>query len=65
MVRAICGVLADIARSKASVDRVDKLLETGDRELLAPKAPARGLTLVRVHYEGDAATRGGGDAGKE
>jgi tRNA pseudouridine38-40 synthase len=65
MVRAICGVLADIARGKAPVDRVEKLLENGDRDLLAPKAPARGLTLVRVHYEGDAATRGGGDAGKD
>jgi tRNA pseudouridine38-40 synthase len=56
MVRAICGVLADIARSKAPVDRIAKLLETGDRDLLAPKAPARGLTLVRVHYETDGVT---------
>jgi tRNA pseudouridine38-40 synthase len=61
MVRAICGVLADIARSKASVDRVDKLLETGDRDLLAPKAPARGLTLVRVSYEGEGESGGVGE----
>jgi tRNA pseudouridine38-40 synthase len=61
MVRAICGVLADIARGKAPVDRVEKLLETGDRDLLAPKAPARGLTLVRVFYEGEG---GSGRAGE-
>lgn len=51
MVRSICGVLADVGRGKAPPLRVAELLETGDRRLLAPKAPARGLTLVRVHYE--------------
>ena len=51
MVRTICGVLADIGRGKAPADRLAKLLETSDRSLLAPKAPACGLTLVRVHYE--------------
>jgi tRNA pseudouridine38-40 synthase len=50
MVRAICGVLADIARGKVASERLARLLETQDRRLLAPKAPARGLTLVRVHY---------------
>jgi len=56
MVRAICGVLADVARGKAPADRVAELLATGDRRLLAPKAAARGLTLVRVHYETDGET---------
>jgi tRNA pseudouridine38-40 synthase len=51
MVRAICGVLADVARAKASSERIAELLSTGDRRLLAPKAPACGLTLLRVHYE--------------
>jgi tRNA pseudouridine38-40 synthase len=50
MIRSICGVLADMARGKAPPDRMARLLETGDRRLLAPKAPALGLTLVRVHY---------------
>jgi hypothetical protein len=27
-----------------------EILETGDRSLLAQKAPAKGLTLVRVEY---------------
>jgi tRNA pseudouridine38-40 synthase len=51
MVRAICGVLADVARGAAPVGRVAELLATGDRGLLRQKAPARGLTLRRVHYE--------------
>ena len=50
MVRSICGVLADVARGKAGVDRIAKLLETGDRSLLRPKAAACGLTLARVSY---------------
>jgi tRNA pseudouridine38-40 synthase len=50
MVRSICGVLADAARGRLPADRALRLLETGDRSLLAPKAPARGLTLVRVRY---------------
>lgn len=53
MVRSICGVLAHVARGKAPVDRLEELLATGDRRLLAPKALAKGLTLLRVAY-GDA-----------
>ena len=52
MVRAICGVLADIGRGKAPPDRIAALLASRDRSLLRPKAPARGLTLVRVEYRG-------------
>jgi tRNA pseudouridine38-40 synthase len=51
MVRSICGVLADVARGKAPADRIHELLKTGDRRLLSTKAPACGLTLLRVHYE--------------
>ena len=50
MVRSICGVLADVGRGRFPPDRVRDLLETGDRALLSPKAPAKGLTLVKVHY---------------
>ena len=55
MARSICGLLADVGRGKAPPDRAAELLRTGDRRRLAPKAPARGLTLVRVcyHEEGD------------
>jgi tRNA pseudouridine38-40 synthase len=51
MVRSICGLLADVGRGKVPPGRVRELLETGDRNLLSPKAPARGLTLVHVRYE--------------
>ena len=50
MVRSIAGVLADAARGKAPPSRGQELLRTGDRRLLSPKAPAKGLTLVRVGY---------------
>ena len=50
MIRSICGVLAAIARGKAPPDRIAELLETGNRRLLFSKAPALGLTLLRVHY---------------
>jgi tRNA pseudouridine38-40 synthase len=50
MVRSICGVLADVARGRVPPERIRELLETGDRRLLSQKAPARGLTLLRVHY---------------
>ena len=56
MVRSICGVLAHVGRGRAPVTRIAELLETGDRGLLAPKAPACGLTLVRVHYPGEPAS---------
>ncbi|MEP6768181.1 MAG: tRNA pseudouridine(38-40) synthase TruA [Acidobacteriota bacterium] len=61
MVRSICGVLAHVARGKAPPGRIAELIETGDRALLAPKAPARGLTLTRVHYGDD----GGRESGAE
>lgn len=50
MVRSICGVLADVARGRVPASRLSDLLESGDRRLLRQKAPACGLTLVRVHY---------------
>ena len=53
MVRSICGVLAQIGRGKAPVERMLELLETGNRDLLPAKAAAKGLTLVRVAYPGE------------
>ncbi len=70
MARSICGVLAHVGRGKAPVDRLAELLATGDRRLLAPKAEARGLTLVRVAYgdEGvsgkEGASGGGGEGAR-
>jgi tRNA pseudouridine38-40 synthase len=53
MVRSICGVLAEVGRGRFPPARMSELLETGNRRLLAPKAPARGLTLMRVGYGED------------
>jgi tRNA pseudouridine38-40 synthase len=50
MVRSICGLLADIGRGRFPPERLEEILETGDRRLLAQKAPAKGLTLVKVEY---------------
>lgn len=50
MVRTICGLLADIGRGRFPPERMQEILATGDRALLAQKAPALGLTLVKVEY---------------
>jgi len=52
MVRTICGLLADIGRGRFPPERMREILETGNRALLAQKAPASGLTLVKVEYPG-------------
>jgi tRNA pseudouridine38-40 synthase len=54
MVRSICGLLADIGRGRFPPERLREILETGDRRLLAQKAPAKGLTLAKVEYSTDA-----------
>jgi len=50
MVRSICGLLGDIARGRVPPDRMREIVESGDRGLLSQKAPAKGLTLVKVEY---------------
>ena len=50
MVRSMGGLLADVARGRLPADHITRVLETGDRRRLAPKAPAKGLTLSRVEY---------------
>ncbi len=50
MVRNLAGTLLEIGRGRFGPDRVDRVLETGDRRLAGPTAPAHGLTLWRVHY---------------
>jgi len=50
-VRSVSGLLADIARERLPAGRMAEILASGDRRLLAQKAPAKGLTLVKVEYE--------------
>ncbi|MBQ8093404.1 MAG: tRNA pseudouridine(38-40) synthase TruA [Clostridia bacterium] len=55
MVRIIAGTLAEIGTGKRPVDAFCRGIETGDRLCLGPTAPACGLTLEQVFYEGDEA----------
>ena len=56
----MCGrsrLLADIGRGRFPPQRLREILETGDRRLLAQKAPAMGLTLKRVEYPKEAGAK--------
>ena len=53
MVRIIAGTLAEIGTGKRAPGAIARAIETGDRLALGQTAPARGLTRVRVFYEGD------------
>ncbi len=49
-VRSIVGSAVEVARGKESPDLLRRILDTGDRVLAGPTAPAAGLCLVRVIY---------------
>ncbi len=51
MVRSIAGTLLAAGRGELGEDEIARAIETGDRELVGPTAPARGLTLVEVRYD--------------
>jgi tRNA pseudouridine38-40 synthase len=50
MVRIISGTLIEVGRGRIGIDVVSQALQTGDRRLAGPTAPACGLTLVEVFY---------------
>lgn len=50
MVRIIVGTLIEIGRGKLDPSVIKRMLDTGDRSLGGPTAPAKGLYLVRVTY---------------
>ena len=52
MVRAIAGTLVDIGAGRAEVAHMRVLLEERHRESAGPTAPARGLCLAGVDYDG-------------
>ena len=52
MVRAIVGTLIEIGAGRAAVEHMALLLEQGRREAAGPTAPAAGLCLMNVDYEG-------------
>ena len=50
MVRAIAGTLIEVGRGHLGAESVREVLESGNRSLAGPTAPALGLTLVQVDY---------------
>jgi tRNA pseudouridine38-40 synthase len=50
MVRNIVGTLLEVGRGKLTPEDIDRLIESRDRRLSGPTAPARGLHLIRVDY---------------
>jgi tRNA pseudouridine38-40 synthase len=53
MVRAIAGTLVDIGRGRRASEEMRDVLASSDRRRAGPTAPARGLFLVGVEYDGD------------
>lgn len=51
MVRIIAGTLMEAGMGKRSVETIQKAVETGERTLAGPTAPARGLTLAAIEFE--------------
>ena len=55
MVRIIAGTLGEIGTGKREPGAFARAIATGDRLALGQTAPAKGLTLMSVLYEGDEA----------
>jgi tRNA pseudouridine38-40 synthase len=53
MVRAVAGTLAEVGRGHRTVTSVSSALAARDRSLAGPAAPAHGLCLMAVGYDGD------------
>jgi len=53
MVRIIAGTLMEIGTGKRESGAIREAIETGNRLALGQTAPAKGLTLMDVLYEGD------------
>lgn len=50
MVRNLVGTLVEVARHHLPPERIAEILDSGDRRLAGPTAPARGLWLWEVVY---------------
>lgn len=53
MVRIIAGTLEKVGMGIYPPEHVKEILESRDRSLSAPKAPACGLTLMKIDYPGE------------
>lgn len=52
MIRNVVGTLVAIGTGKRDPDEMSDILRSGDRRQAGVTAPAHGLTLVAVHYDG-------------
>lgn len=50
MVRILTGTLLEVGAGRLSPEDVGKILESRDRKLAGPTAPAQGLCLIQVDY---------------
>lgn len=51
MVRIIAGTLIEVGMGRREPGTVKQALESGDRALAGPTAPARGLTLIHIEHK--------------
>lgn len=51
MVRTIAGNLIAVGQGKISVERIDEIFESGDRQQAWSTAEARGLVLKKIYYD--------------
>ena len=52
MVRIIVGTLLEVGKGTMEPEKVKEILAAKDRKLAGPMAPAKGLILISVKYEG-------------
>lgn len=57
MVRILAGTLMEVGEGKRSPESMADILAARDRQAAGPTAPAEGLCLVRVDYDGEAGGR--------
>lgn len=50
MVRILSGTLLEVGFGKREADSMQELLEAKNRSLAGATAPAKGLSLLKVHY---------------
>jgi tRNA pseudouridine38-40 synthase len=62
MVRGIVGTLLWVGRGKISAERFGEVLRSKDRAQAGPSAPALGLCLIHVAYDGERHTEFGEQA---
>lgn len=51
MVRIIAGTLVEVGKGRLAPERVRQAIDTAERKLAGPTAPANGLTLLEIEYE--------------